>query len=154
MYSHEGTWSFLKLFSTFVFVGVAVFWMQGVLGGELTILVLFAIVGVVIFAGGALFAHANQKMTLDAMTKFNANDSQIDRYRMQSFKALASGESAMQRAAAQLQVLDAKRVDKIAEQRAKLLTDQAQPQQTADVWTWDDDERADAGGDDGFQRWE
>lgn len=154
MYGHDGTWSFLKLFSTFVFIGLAVWWLQGVLGGDYTVLVVFAVVGVILFAGGALFAHMNQRMTLDAMTKFNANDSQIDRYRMQSFKALASGESAMQRAAAQLQVLDAKRVNQIAQQQAKLLTDtererwQMQQQgQTADAWTWDDDNGAE------FQEW-
>ena len=65
----------------------------------------------------------NQKQTLDAITQFNANDAQVDRYRQQSFKAMAQGESAMQRAAAQLTVLDAKRVTQIADQRAKLLTE-------------------------------
>lgn len=156
MYSHNGTTDFLKLLSVLVFIGVAVWWLNGAIGSNYTVLVIFALVGVILFAGGALFAHANQKMTLDAITKFNANDSQIDRYRMQSFKAMAQGESAMQKAAAQLTVLDAKRVNSIATQQAKLLTDterarweiEQQPQ-SADAWTWDDD-----GNGDNFQSWE
>lgn len=153
---HEGTTDFLKILTVLGFIVLAVWWLSGAIGDDYTVLVIFALVGVVLFAGGALFSHMNQKMTLDAITKFNANDAQVDRYRQQSFKAMASGESAMQRAAAQLTVLDAKRVNQIAQQQAKLLTDtererwdlqQQQQQQTADTWTWDDD------GNDGFQEW-
>lgn len=155
MYNHSGTWDFLKLLTVLVFICVAVWWLQSNIGANYTVLVIFALVGVIIFAGGALFAHMNQKTTLDALTKFNANDAQIDRYRQQSFKAMAQGESAMQRAAAQLTVLDAKRVNQIATQQAKLLTDaerqrweaQQQPVKT-DAWTWDDD-----GADNGFLSW-
>lgn len=155
---HEGTTDFLKLASTFIFIGVAVWWLNGVLGGDYTVLVIFALVGVVLFAGGALFSHMNQRMTLDAITKFNAQDAQIDKYRQQSFKEIVKGDAAMQRAAAQLQVLDAKRITKIADQRANLLTDlererwqlqQQEQQQTADVWTWDSDDNDSAA----FQEW-
>lgn len=155
MYSHDGTWDFLKLVAVLGFIALAVWWLQGAVGQHNTVLIVFALVGVFLFAGGALFAHANQKMTLDAITKFNANDAQIDKYRQQSFKAMAQGESAMNRAAAQLTVLDAKRVTQIADQRAKLLTDterakweaQQQPQQ-ADAWTWDSDDNGSE-----FQQW-
>lgn len=155
MYMHEGTTSFLKLASVLIFIGIAVWWLDGALGSDYTVLVIFALVGVLLFAGGALFAHTNQKMTLDAMNKSNAQDAQIDRYRMQSFKAMASGDAAMQRAAAQLQVLDAKRITKLADQQAKLLTDtererwqMQQQQENADAWTWDDDNASD-----NFQEW-
>lgn len=147
MYSHDGTWSFLKLLAVLGFIVLAVSWLQDAMGQDYTVLVIFALVGVLLFAGGALFAHMNQKQTLDAITKFNANDAQIDRYRQQSFKAMAQGESAMQRAAAQLQVIDAKRVDRLASQQAKLLTDaerqrwetQQKPVQD-DVWTLDSED--------------
>ncbi len=155
MYSHDGTWDFLKLVAVLGFIVLSVWWLTGAIGQDYTVLVIFALVGVLIFAGGALFAHANQKQTLDAITRFNANDAQIDKYRQQSFKALAQGDAAMQRAAAQLTVLDAKRVSQIADQRAKLLTDaqrakweaQQQPAQ-ADVWAWDDDDNSNS-----FQQW-
>lgn len=154
MYSHDGTWDFLKMVAVFVFICVAVWWLQGAIGRDYTVLVIFALVGVILFAGGALFAHMNQKQTLDAITRFNANDAQVDRYRQQSFKAMAQGESAMQKAAAALTVLDAKRVDRLADQRARMLTDgqrQAQPAQ-AETWAWDADDTADSDSTD-FQEW-
>lgn len=153
---HSGTTDFLKLISIFISIGVAVWWLSGAIGTDYTVLVIFALVGVILFAGGAMLSMAIQKNTLNAVAKFNADDAQIDKYRMQSFKALASGQSAMDRAAAQLTVLDAKRVDRIAQQQAKLITDterqrmelQQQSQQQSDVWTWDaDDQTAD------FQEW-
>lgn len=156
MYSHDGSWDFLKLASVLVFIGVGVWWLQSVIGQDYTVLVIFALIGVILFAGGALFAHMNQKQTLGAITKFNADDAQIDRYRQQSFKALAQGDAAMKRAAAQLQVIDARRVERLAAQQSKLLTDterakweaqQRQPQ-NADAWGYDDGD--DSGN---FQSW-
>ena len=86
MYNHSGTTDFLKTLTVLGFIVLAVWWLQRTIGGDYTLLVIFALVGVLIFAGGALFAHMNQKQTLDAITKFNSNDAQIDRYRQQSFK--------------------------------------------------------------------
>ena len=152
MYNHSGTTDFLKMVTVLGFIVLAVWWLQGAIGQQYTLLVIFALVGVLIFAGGALFAHMNQKSTLDALTKFNANDAQIDRYRMASFKAQSQGEAAMQKAAAALTVLDAKRVGRLADQQAKMLVDsqrQAQPAQ-ADTWAWDAD---DATADSDFQEW-
>lgn len=152
MYNHSGTTDFLKMVTVLGFIVLAVWWLQGAIGQHYTLLVIFALVGVLIFAGGALFAHMNQKSTLDALTKFNANDAQIDRYRMASFKAQSQGEAAMQKAAAALTVLDAKRVDRLADQRAKvLLTDSRQTQPaTAETWAWDAE---DATADSDFQEW-
>lgn len=157
MYNHSGTADFLKILVILGFVILSVWWLQGAIGQNYTVLVIFALIGVFLFAAGALFAHMNQKQTLGAITQFNRDDAQIDRYRQQSFKAMASGQSAMQRAAAQLTVLDARRIDRLAGQQAKLLVDterqkwevQQQHQQPADTWTWDDDE----GSDDNFQQW-
>ena len=148
MYSHDGTWDFLKLVSVMFFICVSVWWLQGAIGTDYTVLVIFALVGVLIFAGGALFAHINQKSTLDAITKFNANDAQIDKFRMQTLRETSKGDAAMQKAAAALTVLDAKRVNQIASQQAKLLTDTerakwevSQRQLTQnDAWGYDDDQ--------------
>lgn len=152
MHNHDGTWDFLKLASVLVFIGIGVWWLQGAIGKDYTVLVIFSLIGVILFAGGALYGHMNQKQTLDAITRFNANDAQIDRYRMQSLKATNQGEAAMQKAAAALTVLDAKRVDKIADQRARaMLVDQrqAQPAQN-DTWVWDTEDADDNAG---FQEW-
>lgn len=161
MHNHSGTTDFLKMVTIIGAVFWTVNWIAGIIGGSTTLIMLGAIVLVVVFAGGALFAHMNQKQTLDAITKFNANDAQIDKYRMASFKALAQGESAMQKAAAQLTVIDAKRVNTIATQQAKLLTDTERARwdaehqaQTSDTWTWDDDTEAEASnGGAEFQSW-
>lgn len=147
MYSHDGTWDFMKLLAVLVFICVAVMWLQGAIGKDYTVLVIFALVGVLIFAGGAFLSAMIQKNTMNAITKFNADDAQIDRYRQQSFTALARGDAAMQKAAAALTVLDAKRVNQIASQQAKLLTDTerakwevSQRQLTqSDAWGYDDD---------------
>lgn len=157
MYSHDGTWDFLKLVAILGFIGLAVWWLDGAIGKDYTVLVIFALVGVIVFAGGAMFAHLNQKQTLDAITKFNANDAQIDKYRMQSLKAMQQGEAAMRRAQAQLTVLDAKRVNGIANQQAKMLVDterakwqaQQRPEPaTVDLWDMDDDDDSEA-----FKEW-
>jgi hypothetical protein len=59
----------------------------------------------------------------------------------------------MQRAAAQLTVLDAKRVDGLAQQRARVLAGPVVAEQpTGDVWSWDDDRPADNGA--SFAVWE
>ena len=161
MYNHNGTTDFLKILAILGFIILAIWWLQGAIGQHYTLLIIFALVGVILFAGGALFAHMNQKQTLNAITTFNRDDAQIDRYRQQSFKAMATGEAALRKAQAQLTVLDARRVDRLAQQQSKLLVDterarweiQNQPaQQTADTWTWDADTTTDAGNDD-FQEW-
>lgn len=149
MYMHDGTASWLKMVSVFVFIGISVWWLQGAIGGDYTVLVIFALVGVILFAGGALFAHMNQQSTLNAITKFNAQDAQIDKYRQQTLTELTRGETALKRAASQIEVLDAKRITKLADQQAKLLTDAerlkmdaqyaSQTRDSADTWTWDDD---------------
>jgi len=154
MHNHDGTWDFLKLAAVLGFIGLAVWWLDGAIGKDYTVLVIFALVGVIVFAGGAMFAHMNQKMTLDAITKFNANDAQIDKYRLQSFKAMSQGESAMNRAAAQLTVLDARRVNSLATQQAKLLTDaQSRLAQPATAALWDMDSDDDDAEDQTFTEW-
>jgi len=149
MHNHDGTWDFLKLATVLGFIGLAVWWLDGAIGKDYTVLVIFALVGVIVFAGGAMFAHVNQKMTLDAITKFNSNDAKIDEYRMQTFRDMQRGETAMQKAAAALTVLDAKRVNQIAGQQSKLLIDterakwhaQQRPEPaTVDLWDLDGDD--------------
>jgi hypothetical protein len=132
---YESTSGWTSVVKLIVCVGAlfwGIQWLRGIIGNEYTLLVLFAFIGVFLFMGGALFAHANQKMTLDAITKFNANDSQIDRYRQSTYKEIARGETAQVRADAQVRVLDARRVDQLAQQRAKLLTVKSKVQD--DFW--------------------
>ena len=136
---HEGTTDFLKMLTTFIFIGVSVWWLNGAIGSDYTVLVIFALIGVILFAGGALFAHINQKSTLNAITKFNANDAQIDKYRMQTMKQLTSGQAAWEKAQANVWQTNHKDVLKLADQRAKLLTVANQESNEDETfWTYED----------------
>lgn len=152
---HSGTTDFLKIVAVGGLVILAVWWLESRFDALVAVLVIGTIVGALFFTAGAFLSHAIAKSTMQNLTRFADSDAQTDRYRMQSFKTLAQGESAMQRAAAQLTVLDARRVDQIAAQRAKLLTDgiNREPQPQENAWTWDDDEQpANSGA--SYQMWE
>ncbi len=153
---HAGTTDWLKMMTVIGTVAAAVWWLESRFDSLVAVIVIGGLFGVIFFAGGAFLSHMIQKSTLQNVTNFAQRDAKTDRYRMQSFKALASGQAAMERAAAQLTVLDAKRVDKMAEQRSKLLTDAHQARweieqqaENADAWTWDDDDAGDT-----FETWE
>lgn len=132
---------FLIIVSVLAFVGVAVWWLESRFDALVAVMVIGTLVGALFFTGGALLSHMIAKSTMANVTQFAQRDAQTDRYRMASFKALASGQAAMDRAAAQLTVLDARRVDGLAQQRARLLAGPAPvaEQPTGDVWSWDDD---------------
>ena len=151
---HSGTTDFLKILAVFAFVGVAVWWLESRFDALVAVLVVGTIVGAVFFAAGAFLSHAISRSTMQNLTKFADSDAQTDRYRMQSFKSLAQGDAAMQRAAAQLTVLDAKRVDALAQQRARAIAaEQRQLPAPADLWGMDDD-NVDAQSGATFQVWE
>lgn len=105
------------------FVCLAVKWISDNFGVNTTgyVLLGLGIAGAVVL--GFALNMANSKSILHYIAQFNRDDAQTDRYRQQSFKALASGEAAERKANAQMQVLDARRIDQLANQRAKLLTD-------------------------------
>jgi len=124
------------------FITAAVWWLESRFDSLVAVIVIGGLFGAIFLAAGVLIAHVIQKSTLHAVTTFAQRDAQTDRYRQQSFKAMAQGEAAMQRAAAQLTVLDAKRVDGLAQQRAKVLAGPVAEQTTGDVWSWDDEQPA------------
>lgn len=138
------------------FVTLAVWWLESRFDALVAVLVIGTLVGAIFFTAGAFLSHMIAKSTMANVTQFAQRDAQTDRYRMQSFKAMAQGDAAMQRAAAQLTVLDAKRVDGLAQQRANILARPAPvaEQPTGDVWSWDDDAGVDQGNGAQFSVWE
>ena len=138
------------------FITLAVWWLESRFDALVAVLVVGTLVGAIFFAAGALLSHMIQKSTLSNVTNFAQRDAQTDRYRMQSFKAMAQGDAAMQRAAAQLTVLDARRVDGLAQQRAKMLAGPAPvaEQPSGDVWSWDDGDEAEQTNGASFAVWE
>ncbi|MFN8493150.1 MAG: hypothetical protein U0350_36440 [Caldilineaceae bacterium] len=105
------------------FICVAVWWIESRFGTHITGYVLLGLGLVLALVVGWILSLTTMKTTLNAQIDFNRQDAQVDRYRQQSFKALATGEAAERKADAQLRVLDARRVDQIANQRAKALLD-------------------------------
>ena len=138
------------------FITLAVWWLESRFDSLVAVIVIGGLFGVVFFAGGALLSHMIQKNTLNAVTSFAQKDAQTDRYRQQSFKVLAQGESAMQKAAAQLTVIDAKRVERLAQQRARMLAGPAPvaEQPSGDTWSWDDEQDAGQSNGASFAVWE
>lgn len=134
------------------FITAAVWWLESRFDSLVAVIIIGGLFGVFFFAGGALLSHMIAKSTMQNVTSFAQKDAQTDRYRMASFKAMAQGEAAMQRAAAQLTVLDAKRVDGLAQQRAKVLAGPVAEQPTGDAWSWDDEQPASNGA--SFAVWE
>lgn len=91
---------------------------------------------------GFVLNMVSTKNVMGNLAEFNKYDAQTDRYRMMSYKENARGEAAERAAQAKISVLDARRVDQIAQQRAKALIDlerqkwqgQQQPAQVEDDW--------------------
>jgi hypothetical protein len=115
----------------------------------------YALAGIILLGSGffivvgVLLAASIQKATLGAVSDFAERDAKTDRYRQQAFKELMRGQSAWDKAEAQMRVIEAKRVDKLADQRAKLITDaererwevrQQAEKKSADSFGWDDSE--------------
>lgn len=136
------------------FITAAVWWLESRFDSLVAVIVIGGLFGVFFFAGGAFLSHMIAKSTMQNVTQFAQKDAQTDRYRMASFKAMAQGEAAMQRAAAQLTVLDAKRVDGLAQQRARMLAGPGPVAEQPTSWSWDDDQDVDQGGGASFAVWE
>lgn len=129
--------------ATLGFICLAVWWIESRFGVNTTgyVLLGLGIAGAVVL--GFVLNMANTKGVLGILAKFNQNDAMTDRYRMATFKENAKGEVAERAAQAKLTVLDARRVDQIAQQRAKVLIDverqkwqgQQQPAVNDDWWT-------------------
>lgn len=110
---HEGTTDFLKTFIILFAIGLFLWWLRNDFGSTYAlgavIVAVILLFGTVLFVLGGVHSHKIQKDTMDGISKFNAQDATIDRYRMQSLRVLAQGESAKQKGDAQLKVLEAKK---------------------------------------------
>lgn len=125
-----------------VFVGV--WWLEDRFGSNTALMVIAAVFGIICFAGGALIMLASQARTLDGITQFSAKDAMIDKYRMQSMLEAVRGQSARERAQAQIEVINEKRVQQLADQYAqakvaKYQIEAKQEQAPNRSWYEDDD---------------
>ena len=124
------------------FICLAVWWIESRFGATMTGFVLVGIGIALAIVIGFVLNMVSTKNVMSNLAEFNKYDAQTDRYRMLAHKEFARGEAAQQKADAQLRVIDARRVDQLAQQRAKALIDverqkwqgQQQPEAPEDDW--------------------
>lgn len=124
------------------FVGVAVWWLESRFGSGVALMVLGGLVGVLALIVGIVLSLAVQRNTLTAAGQFNANLAAVEQQRAQTERARfgvdkerARAERSLTEARARIEVMDVRRVDQIAQQRAQaLLQDQRRQQANAPTW--------------------
>lgn len=121
------------------FIVLGMWWLETRFGSGMAFNVLMGITHLLAFAAGAVLSFAITRGSLRAVNEYAKTDAQVDRYRQQSFKEQARGDSAFKRAAAQMSVIDARRVDRMAQDRANIILQRdRQAQQPVDTWDWND----------------
>lgn len=105
------------------FIVAAVWWLESRFGANVAMMVLGGTLGIICFAAGGLLVAAVQKATLNAATDFNHDIAGTERYRQMTGREYARSEREAFSARAKLEVIDAKRIDQLAQQRAGLLVD-------------------------------
>ncbi len=123
-----------------VFVGIAVKWLSDQYGAVMTGYVLLGLGFAAMIGLGWVLALATMKTTLNSQSDFNHSSAEVERYRQMTTRAIARGDTHWHKANAQISVLNAKRVDQLAQQRAGMLVDhQRQAQQPIEQDFWDDE---------------
>lgn len=107
----------------FIFVGVG--WTQVTFGADTAGLAVLGVLAVVCLIIGWLLSLATQKATTNAITKFNQDDAQIDRYRAQTHAQTARGWASQQITDNRMKVIDAQN------QNRQRIEDQRQARQQA-----------------------
>jgi len=125
------------------FIGVGVWWLESRFDSTVAIVVVGGLFGVVCLVIGYLLNLASTKSTLAAAADFNHDLAGVERYRQAAFKELM-------RADGHIRVIDAKRIDQIAQQRAGLIVDLERQKQQQPALTWNVDDE----GDGDIQEWE
>lgn len=152
----RGPDSFMTIFvSGIVALGLLIYFVNNTLGPTAALVVVGGIFGAIMWMGGSVTTHATVKATMENLAEFNRADAAIDKGRMAAFRALAAGESATKKADAQIRVLDARRIDQLAQQRAKLITDnQRQIQNQSSNWDVYNDGEDDEDMEGAFVEWQ
>lgn len=135
------------------FICLAVWWIESRFGATMTGFVLVGIGIALAIVIGFVLNMVSTKNVMSNLAEFNKYDAQTDRFRMMSHKEFAKADAAERAAQAKISVIDARRVDQIAQQRAKALIDverqkwqgqTVQPAEQDDWWTADPNDSEDA----------
>ena len=106
------------------FVVLATWWMEDRFGSGVAVMVWGGTLGLVAFTAGAFLAARISRNTLESVADFMDANAQTEKGRALLFREHARGEREAFSARAKLEVIDARRVDQLAQQRAGLLMDQ------------------------------
>ena len=129
----------LLALAAMAFVAVAVWWMQSNFGPTFAMAVVGSLLGAVIVIVGVMLGLAANKASLKAAADFHRETMKTEQARMGVLKEQQKAETERAKieriysdARTKLDYLDAKRIDKLAQQRAKLLA----KDKSEDVPTW------------------
>lgn len=108
MYFHEGTTDFLKWLVVVVAGALFIWWIRHDFGANYALIAVILCAGTVFFILGSLLSAYIQKNTMNEISKFNAKDAMIDRYRAKTLYEGSKGNSWQLKAEAQKQLIDYK----------------------------------------------
>ena len=122
-------WDRVALFALVAVTGgLFVWWRESRFGSLIAVMSLGLLAGALFFMAGALFAQRHTKIVLDNAADFVDRMTDAEKSRQAVAREYARMEREAARAQLQGDELTARRVDQLAQERAKLLT--AEPQST------------------------
>lgn len=139
MKMHEGTWDFFKLFIILLSAGLFLVWLRYDFGANIALIAVVLCAGTVFFIAGSFLSAYIQKSTMDQISRFNAQDATIDRFRMQSLRESIKADSVRVRVDAQKELIDYKNQQKKLTQQTKELPEQStfwKDDETVDLKDW------------------
>lgn len=130
--------------SVLVFVVIAGWWLESRFGATTAAVILGGAAAAVCIIVGYVLSMANQKFTLHNAAQFTQSLASVERYRAATDKEIARRDREREGAQARIDLLEAKRVDQLANQRANLLVDlerqKERQRNQAPRWAVDDDD--------------
>ena len=134
---HDGTWDFFKLFIILLSIAGFLFWIRYDFGANIALIVVALCFGTLFFVFGSLFTSYNSQKLLDLLSKFNAKDAMIDRYRAQSVNEAIKANSFRVKTDAQKELIDYKYQQKLLSQQPKELPEEFwKDDETIDLKDW------------------
>lgn len=133
-----------------VFIMVAVWWIEDRFGSMTAILLIGGLFGVICLIVGYLLSMANSRYTLDSSARFYEAIADTEKHRQLTYREHARGEREAFNHRAKLDMIDTRRVNQLADQRASMLVDLDRQKNNQPVEEWDENDN------DGstIQRWE
>lgn len=124
------------------FVGLAIWWMESRFSAVFAMAVTGSLVGALLISWGVLLNQANTKTTLGNAASFNRDLAMTEKARQSTYRVGAQLERDAFNQRARMELIDVKRVDQLAQQRAQLLlrNDNQQAQVQPPAWLFEDED--------------